>query len=378
MKKIIFYISLVVLTMNPAFSKISLQFKGQFLLDTTLIIQNKIISPQIHNNKLYFIYFRDKNNIELWEYQNNYEKHKIKLPSISTNYNIIDFVIVDTLLFIADFHNLFVYNYRDDNYNLINSLYIDYGITELKYTGNKLFVISNVIKPTNLASDINVIQINLSNYKMTVLSFPSPEGIEFSIILPRKIIDCNNELIAIASPTEYIIKFYNSDDGSFVSQLNNYNLLWKKYENKLPDSIWRKRPSKFFGSVVSKLDSFNTIQSINFVDSLHIVVVWNSINNNNLPIEIWDYWIKENTSWKLNNSEKFLKSYVSNDNYKIDNYKHFNFKNKANNFFLLLDFPVEYKKFLDKPIKILNNSIEKYYLENNPRFSLFWWQLYEN
>lgn len=375
MNKIILLLAFL-LTSNVLFSTDnSLFFQKQFLLDTSVTIKSNIIAPQINNHKLYFLYTRGKNNLELWENGKESFKHIVEIPNTTGNYYFTDFILKDSILFISEFHNFFVFKKENNSFKLIDSIHFTFAKSEIKIFDDTLYIISSSIQPYSNMNDLNIIKVNIANYeKVNVINLPSPDGIEFLRILPRRIMDCTNQYIAVASPSEYLIKFYSTLDGSFISELHNSSKEWRKYNKTIPDSIWRIRPSRFFSSVASVLDSINTIQSISFIDNKHLVVVWNSIDSLKQPSEIWDFWVKKDNIWDLVNSKSYLKSYNINEKYQIDNYNHFQFINKKKDFLLILDFPFESNLYLDKSIQILRKDIENYYIENNPRLSVFWWE----
>ena len=359
-------------------------FDKQYFLDSNSTEYFKIISPQIYKNNLFYIYDQSeiKNDscqlslIEVSEYSNPIKTHKYKLPIFNKHPEFKDFYINDSLLILMEYN--FVYFLKKDNntdYVLFKILCSKYGNSDLKVINNDLLINCFTPKQVNNNDDILIKRINLKDFSADSFNLNSPKGIEFMLFGPRKIVDFNDKFVALANPNDYHISIYDLKSRKELFNISREISNWQYCENPLPDSVWRKQPQKFFKKVFIKYNDLSLIQKIYFIDSNRLLVIWNNKVDSLTAHINYDLWEFKSSKWELIKSKNYNLKPKQDDLFNPDTYSHFDLRNYNDLAFIVLDFPFDYKNYLNKPVSSLKKDMEIYYINNNPRLSLFQWKI---
>ena len=117
------------------------------------------------------------------------------------------------------------------------------------------------------------------------------------------------------------------------------------------------------------------IQKIYFIDSNRLLVIWNNKVDSLTAHINYDLWEFKSSKWELIKSKNYNLKPKQDDLFNPDTYSHFDLRNYNDLAFIVLDFPFDYKNYLNKPVSSLKKDMEIYYINNNPRLSLFQWKI---
>jgi hypothetical protein len=360
-----------------------LSFERQYLLDKSVVNALNVISPQVYKNDLFYLYNHgviehDSCVITLYRTttppNDTTIKQIIKVPAYNNRPYFADFYVNDSTLIIVEYKTIYFLKRDGNAYRLYQTVFSRQGNKELKVINNTAYIYNFTPNLTNTNEDILIKRISLDKFETDSFCIKSPKGIEFMLFQPRKILDINSKFIAVACPNEYSISIYDKEDGKEINKIERNTGNWKSVDRLLPDSVWRKEPHKFFKFMVNKIKSISLMQKIFFLDSTRLLAVWWQPLDSQRSITNYDLWELKNNKWVFSMSNQF-DTYPQNDSaYTPDTYIHNNLNVKNDFPYILLDFPFQYQEFLGKSNKYMKDKIENYYIDNDPRLSVFVWR----
>jgi|GEM_PF-2796792 len=141
-------------------------------------------------------------------------------------------------------------------------------------------------------------------------SLPDPDGVQFTSFIPRRVIDCSRDEIAVADVVRYRIRLYNHQ-GETITSLERQPRAWSAisdtgYRNYLPPTgPVPFNPKAQLDSLRPYIASASMIRLIDFINDTTLMVAWQSTEQydrgilKDRSIIFFDIWRKFGGAWDL-------------------------------------------------------------------------------
>ncbi|MCX6154113.1 MAG: hypothetical protein NT007_08135 [Candidatus Kapabacteria bacterium] len=385
MKTILIILSYIFIS-QITYSNSLFEFEKQLLFDSTISDYSKIVNPKIYGDSLFFIldnpnYKNDTCYLSLLfcdikNFNTQLDSFELKFKNEKPNLAFRDFLITDSAIYLLELHSILIFKKNKSNKFICSKIINEnYRIENISLFGTNLFVNCITFQKQDINKDIKILKINIIDFSIDSLFLLTPPGIEYTLINRRNIVDFNSKFIAVASPTNYFIRFYNCSSGRLVDSITMNDKNWVYEKKKFPDSIWRINNTKFLKHGMEEFQEISQINKIYFIDSANLLVIRQEKNVKNKPKVTYDLWNQKNNLWYLVKSENYQvipdsSSIISKMN--INHYLYF-----VSNFKMIRigRIPFNIYNYFGKEFQNLDRDLETYYIEHDPRVSIFIWNI---
>jgi hypothetical protein len=329
--------------------EIKVNSKDVFILDK--------VGKKVGNDYFYNIYFALTN-----------KKLKIILPdSVWNEYDYFnDFFVNSNKLYLLAKQSIFYLEIADTLFKYKKNIKLPIKCQYLTNWNEKIITYNACVFAKQKVPDhINLIEID-STDKITTTSFPSPHGMKWTIIQPRKLIDIYESKVAISDADRYRIIIYNRD-GIPIDSIIRLPKNWIEQQDTSTNHL---------SSLSSLMDSMfvgTFIQNVHLINNEKVVVSWTAPEKegNGLYQIYLDIWNKKNGEWVLTFNDIQKTSRAKDEQFNIENLRYEKFYFSQDYLIYLVPLPyVLNDEHYKKTNKEMIYDINEYYYNNGLRYSL--------
>lgn len=196
----------------------------------------------------------------------------------------------------------------------------------------------------------------------------NPNGLRYTLVRPRHVLEYFDGNLLLSDITEYKITFYND---AFEPQ----DSIVRKPDEWVSPEKQSTSKEESLADTFNKMKGRSLIQSVDYIDSHRIFVVWTIPSEERLYEKRYDIWKKQMGQWKLEYASMEYEEPDSSANFdplKFDLRRH----HIEGEYFLLYSFfPFEYNhELLNTPNEELYRRKSDYLFGNDPRYSVIIWR----
>lgn len=287
-------------------------FKGVYEVNQNIFNYLKVYYG---NEKLYII--NEARNpeyqISLYDVSDSIE-YKFKLPDDIEFKGIESFIVSNDTLFFTDWETFHAFKFNKNSTEHLFSTTLPDSFNYLKKIGDIIYLFKSSVSSSGYLSHActRVEKIKLKLGKQSSLVLPDPASVGFSFFGPTKIMDINQDYIAIADYDKYIIHFYDLD-GNLIDSINYSCPMWKNQNSQtiIPFGEETTNAIKYMNKIRPLTAKINLIHRIDFVEN-NLIVCWSEPTNEELTYNLFfDIWAKKDNKWTIVTSAN--KGYDKND-----------------------------------------------------------------
>lgn len=271
--------------------------KAYDINDVTFNIDNLYYN----NNILYFFKPTGKDSIILFDLTDNI-KYKLNLPENIEYEGFNSYIVRGDTIFYNDWKTFHTFKISGKNTSHLFSTDLSFSHKYMKRINDTVYAFDAIISSRGLIkkSFTNIEKVKLTMGKQSLISFPDPYPIHFSLIAFNKMIDIDSIYYYVANYSDYKINIYNYNS-QLVDSIPYNSPFWN---NKIIDTFPSPYNTKFNpGQQIYKLKPYTMKNNIlNKIDILNngILVCWSEPTGEEYAGKPkFDYWKKIDNKWKL-------------------------------------------------------------------------------
>lgn len=308
--------------------------------------------------------------------QKGNKTYKLFVPDsvLKNRSHVFDISVIGESLFLLDIEKqVFEFKYLKDEYTYVRNFEIPLFCIFMDVDDEHITCFNAFLAGDNRGSKSQTYNYRISRNsgEKNLQYFDNPIGLEYSLVMPRKLIDYKKGKTIVSDAIQYNIKIYD-DNGNLVDSLIRQPENWKVAKRmELKENV-----KNSFGNIMSEYKKKSLIQKVNFVDDNRILVSWTSPNNDNLET-FFDMWLQKDGSWAI--AGKDMNNRDLSDDKLFDPRQEkvpANYVVSSDRILSLLSFPFQLDEKLHIKTKMqVDSVINDYLYENELRYSVFEWKI---
>ncbi len=288
-----------------------------------------------------------------------------------------DYDISKKYIALLTYDNIIIYNNDSNIIKPIVRFNTRHTYSNIKISGDSCIIYGCEISSSNMGSKthttIGIIDIIQEKFVLKS-ELPDPQGVNFTLFTPRKLIDYDDGKLLLSDATNYLIRIFDNDL-NILDTISRKPIKWQYIDDNSYNKV--KLPKLINGSYDVKatinslrplLNSGSLIKKVNFINNYTILISWiDEIKQTNFDIweEIdgdWTLVMSDQLGYRPKKSDKFYEMKrvpISQDYYCSDS------------FILGLD-PLPFNIYQwDGTLGELYEATDDYYIYNELSYSLF-------
>lgn len=237
---------------------------------------------------------------ELHELLPHRKDYLIRRNDFKKGYMLHDFVITNNYLFVNELLTVFIYKHSADKYIFQDSIIFEKFIEHIEYENGKLYAFSCLHSPEynkkDSAANLFVLDLkNLNEYRE--IYFPSPKGMPYTLLQPRKLMDYHNQKVAVGDAIDYRILLYDLD-GKLLDSLK------RDMECFISDESPEEAENQSRYDLKDNFSKRCMISQVNFINDNTLLISYQAPPSGDVYYDTYhDIWRQKNGNWYLDEND---------------------------------------------------------------------------